>query len=72
MTEINEKLSEIKDLLSPEELERIGAKMKDPGRTVCPLKKVFVQMPNGCTGYQFVCPYLDRAKIECTHPEKKG
>jgi hypothetical protein len=71
MTEIEEKLAGIKGMVNDGEIEIIKAKMQDPDRIICPLNKRYAQLPFVCTGYQYVCMYLNRAQIACNHPEKR-
>ena len=71
MTEIEEKVAEIKDLANREELLRIEAKMREPERIICPFNKRYWQLPLACIGYHYVCPHLDRIHIACDNPEKR-
>ena len=71
MTEIEEKVAEIKDLVNREELLRIEAKMREPERIICPFNKRYWQLPLACIGYHYICPHLDRIHIACDHPEKR-
>ncbi len=71
MTEIEEKVAEIKDLVNREELLRIEAKMREPERIICPFNKRYWQLPLACIGYHYICPHLDRMRIVCDHPEKR-
>ncbi len=72
MTEAEERLAEIRDVVNAEELERIKAKMMEPERVICPFNKRYWQLPQACTGYRYVCPHLDRVRVACDHPEKRG
>jgi hypothetical protein len=71
MTEIEEKITGIRDVVNNAELERISAKMSEPERVVCPFNKRYWQLPFACVGYHYVCPHLDRMRIACDHPEKR-
>jgi hypothetical protein len=71
MTEIEEKLMGIKGLVNDDEMARIKVKMQDPDRIICPLNKRYAQLPLVCTGYQYVCMYLNRVQIVCNHPDKR-
>jgi hypothetical protein len=71
MTEIEEKVAEIKNVVNREELLRIEAKMREPGKIICPFNKRYWQLPLACIGYHYVCPHLDRMRIACDHPEKR-
>jgi len=71
MTEIEEKLVGIRELVNDEEMARIKAKIQDPDRIICALNKRYAQLPLGCIGYQYVCTYLNRVQITCNHPDKK-
>jgi hypothetical protein len=57
MTAAEEKIAEIKDFVSTEELERIKAKMSNPERVICPFNKRYWQLPLACTGYHEPCAY---------------
>jgi hypothetical protein len=71
MTVIEEKVSEIKDFVNAEELERIKMKMDKPERVICPFNRRYWLLPLECTGYHYVCPHLERVSIVCEHPEKR-
>jgi hypothetical protein len=71
MTVIDEKLSEIKDFVNIEGLERIKMKIGKSERVICPFNRRYWQLLLECTGYHYVCPHLDRVRIVCNHPEKR-